>query len=123
MFDRLVASKRHAAYRPAVPGGTVSVLLHAGVCAAVVVATLRPHRLAGVAVAPILISWPQPSEEGSDGGGPFDPAPGPVPPIEVPPQSQIALPPVDGDAPFDPKVLLRRVRQAGDDHACGRGPG
>ncbi len=34
MFDRLIASKSGAADRPAVPSGTVSVLVHAGVCAA-----------------------------------------------------------------------------------------
>jgi len=47
MFDRLIASKSGAADRPAVPSGTVSVLVHAGVCAAAVLATLDPHRLAG----------------------------------------------------------------------------
>ena len=122
MFDRLIASKCHAADRPVVPGGTVSVLLHAGVCAAAVLATLRPHHVAGVEGPPILISWPQPSEDGSDGPGPFDPAPGPVLPIDVPPQSPIALPPVDGGASFDPKLLLRAVHAAGGDQDVDGAP-
>jgi len=74
MFDRLIASKRDGADRPAVPSGTVSVLVHAGVCAAAVLATLRPHRLAGVDGPPIVISWPQPSEGGPDVGDRFGPS-------------------------------------------------
>src|SRR5216117_2733128 len=101
MFDRLIASKT---------SGTVSVLVHAGVCAAAVLATRRPHRLAGVDGPPIVISWPQPSESESDVGDRFDPVPGPpAPPIDVPPQSPIGLPPIDARTPFDPKLLLRGV--------------
>src|SRR5438874_5449885 len=45
---------------------------------------------------PILISWPQPSEDGSNVVNGFDPVPGPVaPPIDVPPQAPIGLPPID----------------------------
>ena len=109
MFDRLIASKT---------SGTVSVLVHAGVCAAAVLATLRPARLAGVDGPPIVISWPQPSEIRDR----FDP-PGPVaPPIDVPPQSPIRLPPIDGGAPFDPKVLLRGVSEAPGDHGVDGAP-
>jgi TonB family protein len=98
MFDRLIASKRRAVDRRAVPSGTVSVLVHAGVCAAAVLATLRPHPVAGVDGPPILISWPQPSEDRSNARNGFDPVPGPVaPPIDVPPQA----PAVD-----EPPVLL-----------------
>ncbi len=123
MFDRLIASKRGAADRPAVPSGTVSVLVHAGVCAAAVLATLRPHRLAGVDGPPIVISWPPPSEGGPDVGDRFDPVPGPVaPPIDVPPQSPIGLPPIDAHGPFDPKLLLRGVREAAGDHGVGGAP-
>ncbi len=118
MFDRLIASKNRTADRPAVPSGTVSVLVHAGVCAAAVLATLHPHRVAGVDGPPIVISWPQPSEIGDR----FDP-PGPVaPPIDVPPKSPIRLPPIDGGAPFDPKMLLRGVREAVGDHGVDGAP-
>src|SRR2546429_2597031 len=114
MFDRLIASKT---------GGTVSVLVHAGVCAAAVLATLRPHRVAGVDGPPILISWPQPSEDGSNVVNGFDPVPGPVaPPIDVPPQAPIGLPPIDARAPFDPKVLFRGVREAAGDHGVDGAP-
>jgi len=75
MFDRLIASKRGAADRPAVPSGTVSVLVHAGVCAAAVLATLRPHRLAGVDGPPIVISWPQPICGRARRWGPVRPGP------------------------------------------------
>src|SRR5216117_630553 len=110
MFDRLIASKT---------SGTVSVLAHAGVCAAAVLATLHPHRLAGVDGPPIVISWPQPSQMGDR----FDPVPGPVaPPIDVPPQSPIGLPPIDARASFDPKVLLRGVREAAGDHGVDGPP-
>src|SRR5438552_2290714 len=109
MFDRLIASKT---------SGTVSVLVHAGVCAAAVLATLRPARLAGVDGPPIVISWPQPSEIGDR----FEP-PGPVaPPIDVPKQSPIGLPPIDGGAPFDPKLLLRGVSEALGDHGVDGAP-
>src|SRR6266513_2437290 len=114
MFDRLIASKT---------SGTVSVLRHAGVGAAAVLATLRPHRVAGVDGPPILISWPQPSEDGSNVGNRFDPVPGPVaPPIDVPPQAPIGLPPIDARAPFDPKVLFRGVREAVGDHGVDEAP-
>ena len=110
MFDRLIASKT---------SGTVSVLVHAGVCAAAVLATLRPHRVAGVDGPPIVISWPQPSQIGDR----FDPVPGPVaPPIDVPKQSPIRLPPIDGGAPFDPKLLLRGVSEAPGDHGVDGAP-
>ncbi len=110
MFDRPFASKT---------SGTVSVLVHAGVCAAAVLATLRPHRVAGVDGPPIVISWPQPSQMGDR----FDPVPGPVaPPIDVPKQSPIRLPPIDGGAPFDPKLLLRGVSQAPGDHGVDGAP-
>jgi len=123
MFDRLIASKSRAADRPAVPSGTVSVLVHAGVCAAAVLATLRPHRLAGVDGPPIVISWPQPSESESDVGDRFDPVPRPPgPPIDVPPQSPIGLPPIDARTPFDPKLLLRGVREAAGDHGVDGAP-
>src|SRR6266705_1338244 len=98
MFDRLIASKT---------SGTVSVLV-----------PLRPAHLAGVDGPPILISWPQPSEIGDR----FDP-PGPVaPPLDVPPQSPIGLPPIDARAPFDPKVLLRGVREVVGDHGVDGAP-
>jgi len=114
MFDRLIASKT---------SGTVSVLVHAGVCAAAVLATLRSHRVAGVDGPPILISWPQPSEDGSNVVNGFDPVPGPVaPPIDVPPQAPIGLPPIDGGTPFDPKVLFRGVREAVGDHGVDGAP-
>jgi len=114
MFDRLIASKT---------SGTVSVLVHAGVCAAAVLATLRSHRVAGVDGPPILISWPQPSEDGSNVVNGFDPVPGPVaPPIDVPPQAPIGLPPIDARAPFDPKVLFRGGREAVGDHGVDGAP-
>src|SRR5439155_26541554 len=100
MFDRLIASKT---------SGTVSVLVHAGVCAAAVLATLRSHRVAGVDGPPILISWPQPSEDGSNVVNGFDPVPGPVaPPIDVPPKAPIGLTKIEARASFEPKVLIRR---------------
>jgi len=88
-----------------------------------VLATLGPHRLAGVDGPPIVVSWPQPSEGGSDVGDRFDPVPGPLaPPIDVPPQSPIGLPPIDARTPFDPKLLLRGVREAAGDHGVGGAP-
>ncbi len=123
MFDRLIASKRCAADRPGVPSGTVSVLVHAGVCTAAVLGTLRPHRLAGVDGPPIVISWPQPTEVRSNVDDGFDQVPGPVTaPIDVPPQSPIGLPPIDAHGPFDPKLLLRGVREAAGDHGVGGAP-
>lgn len=123
MFDRLIASKSRAVDRRAVPSGTVSVFVHAGVCAAAVLATLHPHGVAGVDGPPILISWPQPSEDRSNVGNGFDPVPAPVaPPIDVPPQAPIGLPPIDTRAPFDPKVLLRGVREGVGDHGVDGAP-
>ncbi len=77
MFDRLIASRNPSAARPPVPSSTVAVLVHAGVCAAAVLATLRPHRVSGAAGPPIVISWPLPSEDASPVNR-FDPMPGPV---------------------------------------------
>src|SRR2546426_5195557 len=108
MFDGLIASKT---------SGTVSVLVQAGGAAAAVLAPLRPHRVGGGDGPPIVISWPQPAQIGDR----FDPVPGPVaPPIDVPKQSPIRLPPIDGGAPFDPKLLLRGVSEAAGGHRlCG----
>src|SRR6266566_2611108 len=107
MFDRLIESRRHFADRPLARGGTVSVLLHAGVCAVAVLATLRPHRVDGAAGPPIVISWPQPAEDPSPRDG-FDGIPGPTePPWDVPALSPIGLPPIDDRPPFDLRVLLR----------------
>jgi len=95
MFDRLIASRNPIAARPPVPSSTIAVLVHAGVCAAAVLATLRPHRVSGAARPPIVISWPLPSEDASPVDR-FDPMPGPTaPPIDVPPQAPIGLPPID----------------------------
>src|SRR5438093_13433463 len=103
MFDRLIASKSRAADRPAVPSGTVSVLVHAGVCAAAVLATLRPHRLAGLDGPPTVVSWPQPSQSESDVGDRCDPVPRPPPPpTALPPQSRNALPPLDPPTHVNP---------------------
>ena len=85
----------------------VSVLMHAGVCVAAVLATLRPAQMSRAAGAPILLSWPQPSERRSHGGG-SDQLPGPTaPPIDVPQQPRIDLPPIDARPRFDAKALLR----------------
>jgi TonB family protein len=102
MFDRLIASRNHF---------TAAVLMHAGVCAAVL-ATLPPHRVAGAAGPPIVISWPAPSEDASHGDR-FDQVPRPtVPPIDVPRQPPIDLPPIDARPPFDAKVLFRAADAA-----------
>src|SRR5438046_9657675 len=77
MFDRLIASRNPIAARPPVPSSTIAVLVHAGVRAAAVLATLRPHRASGAARPPIVISWPLPSEDASPVNR-FDPMPGPV---------------------------------------------
>jgi len=107
MFDRLIASRNPSAARPPVPSSTVAVLVHAGVCAAAVLATLRPHRVSGAAGPPIVISWPLPSEDASPVDR-FDPMPGPTaPPIDVPPQAPIGLPPIDARPPFDAESLRR----------------
>jgi hypothetical protein len=57
MFDRLIESRHRPADRSQVSSGTVAVLVHAGVCAAAVLGTLRPHRVSGAEPPPILISW------------------------------------------------------------------
>jgi len=85
----------------------VSVLVHAGVCVAAVLATLRPAQMSRAAGAPILLSWPQPSDRRSHSGG-SDQLPGPTaPPIDVPQQPRIDLPPIDARPRFDAKALLR----------------
>src|SRR5207247_1781811 len=61
--------------------------------------------------------------DGSNVVNGFDPVPGPVaPPIDVPPQAPIGLPPIDARAPFDPKVLFRGVREAVGDHGVDGAP-
>src|SRR2546427_444965 len=65
MFDRLVASRYRHTDRTGVPSSTVAVLTHAGVCAAAVLGTLRPHRVSKAEGPPIIISWPQPREDRS----------------------------------------------------------
>ena len=114
MFDRLIASGNHFADRPLAPSGTVALLLHAGVCAAAVLATLRPPHVFRSAGPPIVLSWPQPSEDRSHGGE-VDEVAGPTaPPIDVPPQAPIGIPPIDARLPFDAKVLLRGVNGLAD---------
>src|SRR2546425_11830894 len=117
MFDRLIASKT---------SGTVSVLVHAGVCAAAVLATLRPQQVPRAASLPIVLSWPLPSREWTHHGG-SDQVPGPTaPPIDVPRQPPIELPPIDAGVRFDPKLLLPSAGGAiGDQGVDGprEGPG
>jgi len=109
MLDRLIASSHRRAYRPLVPSSTVAVLMHAGVCVAAVLATPRPHRVSGGEGPPIVISWPLPSEDGSHADR-LDQIAGPTaPPIDVPLQAPIGLPPIDTRLPFDAKSLLRGV--------------
>ncbi len=99
----------------------VSVLAHAGVCAAAVLATLRPPLVSRVAGPPIVLSWPLPSERRSHSGG-SDQLPGPTaPPIDVPQQPPIDLPPIDARPRFDAKVLLRGG--GGTSHADGASDG
>src|SRR2546430_15443599 len=103
MFDRLIASKT---------SGTVSVLVHAGVCAAAVLATLRPQQVPRAASLPIVLSWPLPSREWTHHGG-AHPGPGPnAPPIHGPRQTPHQPPPIDARAPLDPKILLPRAGEA-----------
>src|SRR3989441_12476004 len=111
MFDRLIASKT---------SGTVSVLVHAGVCAAAVLATLRPQQVPRAASLPIVLSWPLPSREWTHHGG-SDQGPGPTaPPIDVPRQPPIEPPPIDAGGRFDPKLLLPSAGEAiGDQGADG----
>ena len=112
MFDRLIASGNHVADRSLAPSCTVALLVHAGVCAAAVLATLRPPQVFRSAGPRIVLSWPQPSEDGSHGGE-VDALPGPTaPPIDVPPQAPIGIPPIDARLPFDAKVLLRGAGDA-----------
>ncbi|HYU89286.1 MAG TPA: TonB family protein [Gemmatimonadales bacterium] len=114
MFDRLIASGNHFADRPLAPSGTVALLAHAVVCVAAVLATLRPPQVFRSAGPPIVLSWPQPSEDGSHGGE-VDAVPGPTaPPIDVPPQAPIGIPPIDPRLPFDAKELLRGVNKLAD---------
>src|SRR5213078_4058577 len=113
MFDRLIASRNHF---------TVSVLMHAGVCTAVVLATLRPHRVSGVDGPPIVISWPHETPDASH-ADPSGQIPGPpAPPVDVPQPAPIGLPPIDARAPFDPQVLLRAIRDAQGDDGVDRAP-
>jgi len=115
MFDRLIASGNHFADRSLAPSSTVALLVHAGVCAAAVLATLRPPQVFRSAGPRIVLSWPQPSEDGSHGGE-VDALPGPTaPPIDVPPQAPIGIPPIDARLPFDAKVLLRGAGDARGD--------
>ena len=112
MFDRLVASRYRHTGRTGVPSSTVAVLTHAGVCAAAVLGTLRPHGVSKAEGPPIIISWPQPREEGSH-ADPLDRIPGPTAAsIDVPTQAPIGLPPIDPGVPFDPKLLLRGTGDA-----------
>src|SRR5713101_7331291 len=109
MFDRLIASGNYFADRPLAPSGTVALLVHAGVCAAAVLATLRPPQVFRSAGPPIVLSWPQPCEDASHGSE-VDQLPGlTMPSIDVPPQPPINLPPIDPSPPFDAKVLVRGV--------------
>src|SRR3989442_8985790 len=113
MFDRLIASKT---------SGTVSVLVHAGVCAAAVLATLRPQQVPRAASLPIVLSWPLPSREWTHHGG-SDQGPGPTaPPIDVPRQPPIELPPIDARVRFHPKLLLRSAGEAIGDPGVDRPP-
>src|SRR2546425_11262489 len=114
MFDRLIASKT---------SGTVSVLVHAGVCAAAVLATLRPQQVPRAASLPIVLSWPLPSREWTHHGG-SDPGPGPTaPPIDVPRQPPLELPPLDAGVRFDPQLRLPRAGGAIRDRRGGGPPG
>ncbi len=112
MFDRLIASRNCITDRSRVRSSTVALLTHAGVCAAVVLGTLRPHRVPRAEGPPIIISWPQPREDGSH-TDPLDRIPGQAAaPIDVPTQAPIGLPPIDAGVPFDPMSLLRGARDA-----------
>ncbi len=115
MFDRLIASRNRLADRPLVPSSAVAVLAHAGVCAAAVLATLRPHPISGAPVAPIVLSWPLPAEDGPPADR-LEEIPGPTaPPIDVPPPAPIGLPPIDTRSPFDAESLLRGAGDARGD--------
>src|SRR2546425_11818280 len=107
MFDRLVASRNHFADQPMAPSGTVAVLVHAGVCAAAVLATLRPQQVPRAASLPIVLSWPLPSREWTHHGGSAQ-VPGPTaPPIDGPRQPPLQPPPIHAGGPLAPKLLSR----------------
>ena len=104
MFDRLVASKSQFVDRPLAPSGTVAVFVHAGVCVAAVLATLRPQQVTRAAGPPIVLAWPRPSDDAWSGGR-LDQLPRPIaPPTDVPPQAPIDLPPIDARPTLDAKV-------------------
>src|SRR2546425_11561534 len=102
MFDRLVASRNHFADQPMAPSGTVAVLVHAGVCAAAVLATLRPQQVPRAASLPIVLSWPLPSREWTHHGGSAGGAGPTAPPIGGPPPPPIRPPPIHAAARFGP---------------------
>ena len=121
MFDKLIASRNRIAARSRVPSSAVAVLAHAGVCAGIVLATLRPHRGSAADVPPMIIVWPQPVEDWLP--GPPDQIDGPnVPSIDVPTQAPIGLPPIDAGVHFDPKSLLPGAREAVGDRGVDGAP-
>src|SRR5206468_6128879 len=72
--------------------------------------TLFRSLVSRVAGPPIVLSWLLPSERRSHSGG-SDQLPGPTaPPIDVPQQPPLDLPPIDARPRFDAKVLLRGGR-------------
>jgi TonB family protein len=122
MFDRLIESRHRPADRSQVSSGTVAVLVHAGVCAAAVLGTLRPHRVSGAEPPPILISWSQPVEEESD-ADPHGLIPGPMALlIDVPPQVPIGLPLIDAGARFDPTLPSRGARDGAGERGVDGAP-
>src|SRR2546428_11413755 len=100
MFDRLIASKT---------SGTVSVLVHAGVCAAAVLATLRPQQVPRAASSPIVLSWPLPSREWTHHGGSDPGAGATAPPIGGARQPPLRPPPLDAGRRLQPPMLFRRA--------------
>ena len=122
MFDRLIASSNRLADPSRMPSRTAAVLVHAGVCTAVVLGTLRPHRASGVEGPPIIISWAQAPQDRSHAAPP-DQIPGPpASPVDVPSPAPIRLPPIDTRVPFDPQVLLRDARDARGDRGVDGAP-
>src|SRR2546425_13263055 len=122
MFDRLVASRNHFADQPMAPSGTVAVLVHAGVCAAAVLATLRPQQVPRAASLPIVLSWPLPSREWTHHGG-SDEGPGPTaPPIDMPRQPPLELPPIAAGVRVDPTLPLHSAGEAIGDRGVGGAP-
>jgi len=122
MFDRLIESRHRPMDRARVSGSTVAVLAHAGVCAAAVLGTLRPHRVSGAEPPPILISWPQRVEVGSD-ADPLGRIPGPMAPLaDVPPQVPIGLPPIEAGARFDLTLLLSGPRDGAGNRGVDGAP-